>query len=147
MEVDIEIPREKAVALFLDPENLKHWQRGFQSFRQISGEPGREGSQTELQYLMGKRPLLMIGTLIKNNPPEEVFMNYDAKGVQNIQRNYFRDLDGASCRWISETEFQFSALSMKLMAWLLPGMFKKQSLTYMQDFKQFAEKGISVCTL
>jgi len=33
---------------------------------------------------------------------------------------------------------------MKLMAFLIPGSFKKQSRKYADDFKNFAEKGISV---
>ncbi len=39
---------------------------------------------------------------------------------------------------MSEQEFNFTGF-MKLVAWLMPGMFKKQSLKYQQDFKRFAE--------
>ena len=61
----------------------------------------------------------------------------------HIQKNYFREENGKT-RWISESEFQFSGFGMKLMGLLMPGAFKKQSLKYMEDFKNFAEKGISV---
>jgi hypothetical protein len=33
---------------------------------------------------------------------------------------------------------------MKLIGFLMPGAFKKQSMKYAQDFKNFAEKGFSV---
>ena len=59
------------------------------------------------------------------------------------QKNYFKEEEGKT-RWISESEFQFSSLGMKLMAFLMPGAFKKQSMKYAVDFKNFAEKGISV---
>jgi hypothetical protein len=33
---------------------------------------------------------------------------------------------------------------MKLIGWLMPGAFKKQSQKYLNDFKDFAENGTSV---
>lgn len=146
-KVDIQLPREQVARLLEDPKNFKHWQRGLQSLQPLSGESGMEGSQIELEYLMGKRHLVMIETIIKKNLPEQYFLTYDAKGVHNIQKNYFEALEGNTCRWISETEFQFSGLTMKLMGWLMPGMFKKQSLATMMDFKEFAENGTSVSTI
>ena len=38
-----------------------------------------------------------------------------------------------------ETDFQFSGF-MKIIALFMPGMFRKQSLKMMQQFKVFAEK-------
>lgn len=142
--IEIELPREKVIELLRDPSNFKHWQRGLQSHRSLSGDVGAEGSQTELEYLMGKRHLVMVETIIKNNFPDQYFLTYDAKGVHNIQKNYFETPAEDKCLWTSETEFQFSGLPMKLMGWLMPGMFKKQTMAYMKDFKEFAEKGTSV---
>jgi hypothetical protein len=132
------------LTLLDDPQNMKHWQRGLKSFRQLSGEPGEEGAQMELEYLMGKRHLLLVETVIKRNFPEEFHLTYDAKGVHNIQKNYFEVTSERGCKWISESEFQFSSFPMKLMGWLMPGAFKKQSLAYLSDFKNFAETGASV---
>lgn len=145
-KIEIQLPREQVVSLLEDPANFKHWQRGLQSFRPLSEESGEEGSTMELEFLMGKRRLVMIETIIAKNLPEHYFLTYDTKGVHNIQKNYFEPLEGNSCLWICESEFQFSGLPMKMMGWLMPGMFKKQSLTYMKDFKAFAEKGTSVIT-
>jgi hypothetical protein len=33
---------------------------------------------------------------------------------------------------------------MRLKGWMMPGAFKKQSLKYLEDFRNFAEKGESV---
>ena len=101
----------------------------------------------EVEYEMGKRSLVMVETILKRNLPHEFHATYDARGVHNIQRNTFEELDGNHCRWISESEFQFSSLPMKLMGWLMPGAFKKQSLAYLRDFKNFAETGASVSEL
>jgi hypothetical protein len=142
-EIVVDVPRENFVKKMGDPENFKHWQRGLISYEMLSKNPGKEGSQLKLVYKMGKREITMVETIFKNNLPDEMHSSYDTKGVQNIQKNYFKDKDGKTL-WISESEFEFSGFAMKLMGFLMPGAFKKQSLKYMEDFKAFAENGISV---
>ena len=146
-EITVDVPRNVFMEKFDNAENMKHWQKGLKSFQFLSGPPGEEGSKMELAYVMGKRELVMIETIIKNNLPYEFHATYDAKGVHNIQKNYFKDLDASQTLWISESEFQFSGLFMKLIAFLMPGAFKKQTLEYMKSFKAYAEEGISVSNL
>lgn len=143
-EITVDLPRGEFMKKFDDPENMKHWQKGLQSYKQLSGPPGQEGSKMELQFQMGKRELVLVETIIKNNLPYEFHATYDAKGAHNIQKNFFKDIDDKQTLWISESEFQFSGIFMKLMAFLMPGAFKKQSLQYLKDFKSFAEHGNSV---
>lgn len=143
-EIEINLPRDEMLALLDDPRNMEHWQRGLQSYRQLAGEPGKEGARMELEYQIGKRHLLLVETIIKRNLPDEYHLTYDAKGVHNIQKNYFEALGETRCKWISETEFQFSSFPMKLMGLLMPGTFRKQSMAYLRDFKNFAETGASV---
>jgi hypothetical protein len=143
-EIGINLSRDKMLSLLENPQNMKHWQRGLLSFRQLSGKPGTEGAQMELEYRMGKRHLLLVETVLKWNLPDEFLMTYDAKGVHNIQKNYFEALGERQCKWVSQTDFQFSSFPMKLMAWLMPGAFRKQSMAYLRDFKNFAETGASV---
>lgn len=143
-EITIDVPRDTLIALLDKPENMEHWQKGLVSYRPLSGEPGKEGSQMELEYQMGKRKIVMIETVLKRNLPGELYATYDTKGVHNIQKNYFEDLGDGRSRWVSEVEFQFDTLPMKLMGWLMPGAFKKQSMAYLKDFKAFAESGTSV---
>jgi hypothetical protein len=143
-EITIDLPRDEMVALLDSAENMKHWQKGLKANRHISGKPGEEGAQMELEYQMGKRHLVMVETIIKRQMPEEMHTTYDAKGVHSIQKNYFHAIDSKTSQWISESEFQFSGLMMKMMGWLMPGAFKKQSMTYLEDFKRFAETGVSV---
>jgi hypothetical protein len=142
-EIVVDLPRDEFIKKMDAPENMKHWQRGLIAYEQLSQKPGQEGSRMSLSYQMGKREMVMVETIIKRNLPEEMHTTYDAKGVHNIQKNYFREEDGKT-RWISESEFQFSGFGMKLMGFLMPSAFKKQSLKYMEDFKNFAENGISV---
>lgn len=142
-EITVKRPRREVVEKFSNPENMKHWQRGFIFMKPINGEMGAEGSQNLLKYKMGKRGIEMKETILKNDLPEEFTATYDAKGVYNFQRNRFVDTPENHTRWISENEFRFSGF-MKLFGWVMPGAFKKQSMKYMEDFKAFIEDGKSV---
>jgi hypothetical protein len=85
----------------------------------------------------------MEETIIKNDLPEQFHANYAAKGVYNIQENFFEETPEGGSLWISHNEFRFSGF-MKLMGLFMPGAFRKQSYQYMKDFKAFAENGKSV---
>ncbi|MGX1930907.1 SRPBCC family protein [Flagellimonas sp. 2504JD4-2] len=143
IEIVIDLPRDEFLKKLDNAENMKHWQRGLVKYELLSPDPSREGAQMSLTYKMGKREFDMIETLIKRNLPDEMHTTYDTKGVHNIQKNYFKEENGKT-RWISESEFQFSGIGMKIMAFLMPGAFKKQSCKYLEDFKAFAENGTSV---
>ncbi|TDN84715.1 hypothetical protein DET49_11836 [Salegentibacter sp. 24] len=142
-EIKIAKPRKEIVEAFKNPDNMKHWQRGFISMTPISGNLGEEGSKNMLQYKMGKREIEMEETIIKNDLPNQFHANYKAKGVYNIQENFFEKTPEDQTLWISHNEFRFNGF-MKLMGILMPGAFRKQSYQYMMDFKAFVEKGHSV---
>ena len=143
-EIIIDLPREEVIRTLDNPENMKHWQKGLVGYKLIQGTPGKEGAKMELEYQMGKRNVTMVETIMKNQFPDEFHAHYDAKGVHNEQRNYFYELDGNKTKWVSDSMFKFAGFGMKLIAFLMPGAFKKQSLKYLNDFKDFAEKGVSV---
>ncbi len=143
-EITINKPRAELVKKLEDPQNLKFWQRDFRRYRLISGTPGREGARMELYYKIGKRKIVMIETIMKRNPPYEYHTIYEARGLQNIQKNYFKDVDEHTTKWIAENEFQFTGFMFKLMGFLMPGALKGRSLRYLKDFKAFVEEGISV---
>ena len=143
-EVIVNIPREDFIEKLDNPDNMVHWQQGLLKYKFLSDNPREEGAQMELHYKMGKRELVMIETILKYNLPDEMHTTYDAKGVHNIQHNYFEVVSPNQTRWRSENEFQFSGFLMKVMGFLIPGAFKKQSMKYLRDFKAFAEEGKTV---
>jgi len=142
-QIIVKLPREEVIAKLENPKNFKHWQKGFISNDHISGTPGEVGARSKLKYLMGNRVLEMIETIEKKNLPYKLFTSYEAKGVYNDQKNYFEEVSANSTRWISDNKFEFSGF-MKIIAFLMPGSFKKQTLKFMKDFKAFAENGESV---
>lgn len=143
-EIIIDLPREEVIKKLDNAENMKHWQRGLVNYKFLDGIPGKVGAKMELEYKMGKRNVVLTETITKNEFPSEFHAHYDAKGVHNEQKNFFHDLSENKTKWVSESEFEFEGFGMKVMAFLMPGAFKKQSMKYLKDFKNFAETGTSV---
>lgn len=137
-EIIINLPVSKVVELFDNPDNLKHWQTGLVSFEHISGTPGQAGAKSKLRYKMGNREIEMIETIVKRDLPREFTGTYETKGVYNKQVNRFSTIGDNKTKWVSETEFRFSGF-MKVLSFLMPGMFKKQSYKFLEQFKTFAE--------
>jgi carbon monoxide dehydrogenase subunit G len=138
-EVEINLPVEKVIEMFDNPDNLKDWMEGLQSFEHLSGTPGQPGAKSKLKFKMGKREIEMVGTITTRNLPDEFSGTYEAKGVFNIVKNKFIATGENKTNYIAEHEFQFSGM-MTLMGALMPGAFKKQSMKYLEKFKEFAEK-------
>lgn len=137
-EIEIDKPIDEVVALFDNADNLGKWMEGLQSFEHLSGEPGQVGAKSKLVFKMGKREIEMIETITVRNLPDEFSGTYEAKGVFNIVKNKFVPLSENRTKYISEQEFQFKGF-MKIIGFLMPSAFKKQSVKYLKDFKEFAE--------
>lgn len=137
-EVEINLPREKVVELFDNIDNLKHWQPGLLSFEALSGTPGHPGAKSKLKYKMGKKEIEMVETITKRDLPDEFSGTYETKGVWNSVSNKFIPVGDNKTKIISETEFNFSGF-MKVIGFLMPGAFKKESQKFLDRFKAFAE--------
>lgn len=138
-EIKINKPVDEVVAKFDNIDNMKHWMEGLQSFEHLSGTLGEPGSTAKMSFQMGKRTIEMIETVTVRNLPHEFSGTYDAKGVHNIVKNYFKPVDENTTLYITEQEFRFKGF-MKIIAALMPGAFKKQSMKYLHNFKGFVEK-------
>ena len=137
-EIEINKPIDEVVAKFDNTDNLSKWMEGLQSFEHISGTPGQPGAKSRLKFKMGNREIEMIETISVRNLPDEFSGTYEAKGVYNIVRNKFVKLSENKTKYITEQEFEFKGF-MKIIAFLMPSAFKKQSLKYQRDFKNFVE--------
>lgn len=142
--VEIAVPRQRVVELFDDPDNLFHWQDGFQSFEHLSGTPGQPGARSKLVYKAGRHVIELYETVVQRNLPDEFNGFYEWSGGRNSLDNRFIELGSQRTRWESTCSYEFSSWFMKLMGLLRPGMFRKQNLQFMENFKAFCEHATSV---
>lgn len=140
--IDINAPREKVIELFINPDNLKHWQDGYEGIEHISGTPGETGAKKKMFYKQGKRKMELLETIISNNLPDEFTGFYQHIHMENTMASRFEEInDGAGTRYTAEIEYtKLNGFMVKAMAFLFPGMFKKQAQKWYDQFKVFAEK-------
>lgn len=139
-KIEINQPIDKVIKLFDNPDNMSKWMEGFESFVHLSGEAGQPGAKSKLNFKMGKRQMEMIETITVRNLPEEFSGYYEMNGVTNTIKNSFAALSETKTLYTTENEFIFKKFGiMKTLAFLMPGMFKKQSMKYLEHFKKFAE--------
>jgi hypothetical protein len=143
-EIVINKPIDEVINKLDSTQNLMHWQAGLISTEHLSGTPGELGAKMKLTYQFGRREMEMVETVLKRAFPEEFHTSYSTKGMRNIQKNYFKTTKNGFTKWISESEFQPTSFRMRVLLFLMPSAFKKQSLKYMSDFKSFVEEGKSV---
>lgn len=137
-EVTINLPREKVVKLFNDPDNLAKWQQGLLEMEHVSGVPGEKGAVTKMVYEMNGRKETLTETIITNDLPNEFIAVFEANNVKNIHRNYFYEEGPDKTRYSTDTEFEFSGL-MRIISFFMGGAFRRQTLDDMNRFKEFAE--------
>lgn len=144
VEIEIDLPRDRVIELFDNPGNLYKWQAGLQSFETLSGEPGQPGAKSKLVFLNAKHRIELIETITERNLPDEFNGLYEWSGGKNTLHNRFIELGPDRTKWESTCSYEFSSTMMKIMGLLVPGMFRKQNMGFLQNFKAFAEDGADV---
>lgn len=135
----INLPRDRMVELFDDPDNMLKWMKGLESFEHVSGTPGKPGAQSRLTFARDNGETFdMIETLTRYNLPDEISGTYETEGVRNVIENWFVEDGPTATRWIAHNVFEFGGF-MRVGAWFMRPLFKRQSLKIMESFKVFAE--------
>lgn len=139
LEMDIALPRARVVELFADPDNWPEWQETLISAEHFEGTPGEPGARTRLLHKFGRRETAMVETIESKRLPHEMTCTYEARGAWNRVVNRFLEVAPDRTRWVFESECRFSG-AFRIVAFLMPGMFRKASLREMSAFRKFAER-------
>ena len=154
VSIEIALPRERVAQLLADPEHLSKWLRGLVLHEPLSGVHGHVGTTSRVVMQMGQQKFDGTETITRREPvdlhgiPRESVVHFDreivGKGMWSAVRDRLTETGPETTLWVSENEYRFSGLLMRLVGLLMPGTFRKQSLQHMQDFKAFAEQGTDV---
>ncbi|MFE6910010.1 SRPBCC family protein [Streptomyces erythrochromogenes] len=154
VSIEIALPRERAVQLLADPAVLPQWLRGLVLHEPLNGEHGQVGTRSRVVLEMGGRKVECTETITRREPadlhglPEGSVVHFDREivtdGMWSAVRDRLTEAGPEATLWVSENEYRFSGLMMRLVGRLMPGAFRKQSQQHMQDFKAFAEEGKDV---
>jgi hypothetical protein len=154
VSIEIAVPLERAVQLLADPAQLPKWLRGLVLHEPLNGTHGQVGTTSRVVLQMGKQKFEGTETITRRDPvdlhgiPKGSVVHFDreivGEGMWSAVRERLSEAGPRTTLWQSENEYRFSGLLMRLVAFLMPGAFRKQSLQHMQDFKAFAEQGKDV---
>ncbi|TYB47649.1 SRPBCC family protein [Nonomuraea sp. PA05] len=154
VSMEIALPREKAVQLLADPAHMPKWLRGLVRHEPLNGVHGQVGTKSRVVLRMGQQEFEAIETITRREPadlhgiPKESVVHFDREivggGMWNAVRERLTEAGPETTLWVSESEYRFSGLLMRLVGLLMPGTFRKQSRQHMLDFKAFAEEGKDV---
>jgi hypothetical protein len=120
----------------------------------LSGVYGQVGTKSRVVMQMGQQKFEGIETITRREPadlrgiPKGHVVHFEreivAEGMWSAQRDQLTEAGPDTTLWVSESEYRFSGLLMRLVGLLMPGAFRRQSQQHMQDFKAFAEHGTDV---
>lgn len=154
VSIEIAMPLEAVAQLLADPANIPKWLRGMVLHEPLSGEHGQVGTRSRVVMQTGEQKMEGIETITRREPtdlrgiPTGSVVYFDreivAEGMWSAARERLTEAGPDTTLWVSENEYRFSGLMMRLVGLLMPGAFRKQSLQHMEDFKAFAEHGTDV---
>jgi hypothetical protein len=154
VSIELALPRERVVQLLADPAHLPMWLRGLVLHEPLDGMHGQVGTRSRVVMEMGQQQMEATETITRREPanlhgiPRDSVVHYEreivAQGMWNAARERFTETGPETTLWVSENEYRFSSLPMRLVGPLMRGAFRKQSLQHMRDFKAFAEQGTDV---
>ena len=152
--IEIALPREKVAQLLADPAHIPKWLRGLVLHEPVNGIHGQLGTKSRVVMQSGQRNIECTETITRRDPadlhgiPKESVVHFDREivgaGMWSVVRDRLTEASPETTLWESESEYRFSSLLMRLVGFLMPGSFHKQSQQHMQDFKAFAEQGKDV---
>lgn len=154
VSIEIAMPQEEVAQLLADPAHLPKWLRGLVLHEPLNGEHGHVGTKSRVVLQMGEQQFEGTETITRREPadlrgiPKDSVVHFEREivgaGMWSAVRERLTEAGPATTRWVSESEYRFSGWLMRLVGFLMPGTFRKQSLQHMQDFKAFAEQGKDV---
>ena len=129
---------EKVWALFINPDNLKHWLTGFVSAEHISGKPFEPGSKSKLVFKERGRTVEVVETVLEVQPNQHYRFKMENKSF-DIETDIRLVSFGNRTELIQTEQFHPKGFFMKLMMGLMKGQMKKRLEKELDKFKRFVE--------
>ena len=133
-------PLAEVMQKFKDPEGVKHWMEGLTRIEHLSGTPGEVGAKSDFYFLHKNKEMKITETILEQDLPRQIKFGYQSGMGYNEVELRFEELDAHTVKQTSNSYFEMRGL-MKVFGFLMQGLFKKQSLKYMDAFKAYVEKG------
>ena len=124
---------------FADKEGAKEWMEGLHTIEPVSGEQGKKGATCYFHFTHKGKEMKMLETIVEENLPNQIKFSYASNFGYNEVELLFEEISENVTKQTTNTYFDLKG-AMKIMGFFMKGLFKKQSMKFMDAFKAFAEK-------
>jgi uncharacterized protein YndB with AHSA1/START domain len=139
IELTINKPRQEVWQAFNDQEKRRAWQTSLTTMELLNGIPGQPGAESTLMFEEKGREFSLLERIISCQAPESILQSYENQFSLNTIHNSFLEQGQSQTLWITDTEYKFKTLLMKIMG----PVYKKNLVTRtqrdMQRFKEMVE--------
>lgn len=139
LEISIHKPRSQVWQVFTDPGRIKLWQPSLSTVALVSGTPGQPGAISTLMFQENQREFSLTETITFCQAPERIHQKYENQFSVNTVKNLFIEQGQNETLWITETEYKFKTLLMKILGPLYKKNFAARTLRDMESFKKIVE--------
>jgi uncharacterized protein YndB with AHSA1/START domain len=140
IELIIDKPRSEVWQAFNDPEKRKAWQTSLTATELLNGTPGQLGAESKLMFEENGREYSLIEKIISCQAPESILQSYENQFSINTIHNSFLEQGQNQTLWITETDYKFKTLLMKVMGPVYKKNLVARTQRDMQRFKEMMEK-------
>lgn len=138
-EVEINKPIAEVFAMFENPETLKEWMPEVKSIEAIQENPGKIGSTYKMVVDNQGEEMTMIEKIKAYVPNQKMTFEFDSD--QMLKTDDFNFIaNGNKTKLVQHSSVQAKGYLMGCMFPYFKSTFKDLSLTYMNRFKEIAEK-------
>jgi hypothetical protein len=134
----INAPIELVQEFLTDIEHQLIWRKWATSIDPLKGD--KEGiSAARYTYLVDKRKTIIKEVLLINNLPTFRKVKTYAIGAYSVEEISLKKGVAGSTELVIKTDMTPERFSIKILMWLLPSLFKKQTQMLVDQLKEYAE--------
>ena len=131
-------PLDEVMQKYRDPEGVKNWMEGLEKIERISGAHMEVGAKSRFHFVHKGKEMQIDEEVLEQDLPRQIKVGYTSTMGYNEVELIFEPINENSVRQTNNTYFELKGV-MKLMGLLMKGMFKNQSMTYLNAFKSWVE--------
>lgn len=135
----IDKPIKIVSAKFMEPDGALEWMEGLQKIERLSDKPYEVGAKSRFHSLHKNKKFVIDETILEQNMPNQIKFGFTSPMGYNEVEMVFEELNDNCTKQINNSYFQLKGI-MKFLGPLMKGVFKKQSMKYLNAFKEYAEK-------
>ena len=130
---------DQVMEKYKDPEGVKNWMDGLEKIERLSGSHMEVGAKSNFHFLYKGKQMQIAEEVLEEDLPRQIKYGFTSSMGYNTVEMIFEPIDDNSVRQTNNSYFEMRGF-MKLIGFVMIGMFKKQSKTYITAFKSWVEE-------